>query len=92
MRTLPEAATPNEQALAQEYHERVTGSTASSITLTYQPAQTQDGVSLVRLFKNGALLDDQGGASAYTISGQVITLGTALIVGDIVHVFYPYRV
>lgn len=92
MLNLPQPPNVNERTLAQMYHERVTGSTASSLTLTNTPATTQDGANLVRVYKNGSLMDDQGGAGGYTISGKTITLGAALVGTDIVHIYYHYRV
>lgn len=84
-------ADSNERALAQVYRERFTGLTGTAITLAYTPAQTADSVGLERVYKNGALLDHAGGASGYSILGKAITLGAALIAGDVVIVHYWYR-
>jgi hypothetical protein len=91
LKLLPEAPTPNERALALEYRERFTGLTIALVQLAYAPVQTADGVGLELVFKNGALLDPNGGAGGYTISGSAITLGTAAIAGDVFVVKYPYR-
>jgi hypothetical protein len=92
MKQLPEAATANERALALEYRERFTGLTTAAIQLAYAPLQTADGVGLELVFKNGALLDPNGGAGGYSITGASITLGTAAIAGDVFVVRYPYRI
>lgn len=92
MKILPEAPSANERALALEYRERFTGLTVVAIQLAYAPLQTGDGVGLELVFKNGALLDPNGGAGGYTITGPSITLGTAAIAGDVFVVRYPYRV
>lgn len=81
----------NERALAQVYRERFTGLTGTAITLLNVPARTADDVGLERVFKNGLLLDPAGGASGYTIVGKAITLGAALVGGDVVVVYYWYR-
>lgn len=81
----------NERALAQVYRERFTGLTGTALTLLNTPARTADDTGLERVFKNGALLDPAGGAGGYSITGKAITLGTALIAGDVVVVHYWYR-
>ena len=84
-------ADANERALAQVYRERFTGLTGTVVTLLNTPARTADDVGLERVYKNGTLLDPAGGAGGYSIAGKVITLGTALIAGDVVIVHYWYR-
>lgn len=74
------------QQLAQIARERFTGLTTATITLA-DPAV--EGFEL--LIKNGAVLDPAGGAGGYTISGTIITLGTAAIAGDVFIVFYWFR-
>lgn len=57
MRNLPlPPADANVRALGQIYVERFTDSTATALTLTYQPVQTQDEVDLIQVYKNGKLL------------------------------------
>lgn len=86
-------ATPslNERALAQVYLEQQTGLTVATITLAKPVAQTQDGVSLILLFKNGTLLQNAAGAGNFQVSGNTITLGTAAIAGDLYIAYYHYR-
>lgn len=87
MLTLPAPpGTPNERKLAQLSRERFTGLTTTAITLADAAVE---GFELV--FKNGALLDPNGGASGYTISGAAITLGAAAIAGDVFIVWYYFR-
>lgn len=87
MITLPAPpGTINERHLAQLSRERFTGLTVATITLQ-DPAV--EGYELV--FKNGALLDPNGGAGGYSIEGKTITLGTAAIAGDIFIVWYYFR-
>lgn len=90
MKQLVEEATTNEKVLAAEYRERFTGLTTTAITLAKVPLRTVDDVGLELVFKNGTLLDPNGGASGYTISGKSITLGTAAIAGDVFVIRYPY--
>jgi hypothetical protein len=79
-------ATPNEAQLAQLLRERFTGLTTSSIELT---ELAMEGFELV--FKNGALLDPNGGAGGYSINGRSITLGAAAVAGDVFIVWYYFR-
>lgn len=81
-----EPETDNVRALASLTRERFTGLTTAIITLANEPV---DGFELVH--KNGALLDPSGGASGYSISGKVVTLGTAAIAGDVFVIFYYAR-
>jgi hypothetical protein len=87
---LSEQPTTNERVLAAEYRERFTGLTTVTITLTKVPIRTIDDVGLELVHKNGSLLDPNGGAGGYTISGKSITLGTAAIAGDVFVIRYPY--
>jgi hypothetical protein len=87
---LSEYPSTNERVLACEYRERFTGLVTAAITLSKVPVRTTDDIGLEMLFKNGALLDPNGGAGGYSISGKAITLGTAAIAGDIFVVRYPY--
>lgn len=61
---------------------------ASTLSLSYPVAQTQDGVNLLWLSKNGAILYE---SSDYTISGNTITLTVASIAGDKWVAQYQYR-
>lgn len=88
MKQLPQAPSPNERVLAQEYRERFTGLTGTTLTLTHLPLRTVNTLALELLFKNGALLDP---ASDYTIAGATVTLSVALIAGDKIVARYPYR-
>lgn len=90
MKQLSARPTTNEQVLAAEYRERFTGLTTTAVTLSKVPLRTVDDVGLELVFKNGSLLDPNGGASGYTISGKSITLGTAAIAGDVFVIRYPY--
>lgn len=87
IQTPQQPETPNIRFLAQRERERFTGLTTAVVTLTNTPAQTIRGTGLDAVFKNGALVDP----TTYTVVGNVITLGGALIVGDVVVVFYAYR-
>jgi hypothetical protein len=91
VRLLPSAPSDNERALAQEYVERITGLTTVNLTLAYPVATTHDGVTLLLLAKNGAILDPNGGAGGYSVTGTAVTLGTAAIAGDIFVARYSYR-
>jgi Ethanolamine utilization protein EutJ (predicted chaperonin) len=87
MLTLPiPPGTANERQLAQMSRERITGLTTTALTLV-DPAV--EGYELV--FKNGVLLDPNGGTSGYAISGASITLGAAAIAADVFVVFYWFR-
>lgn len=85
----PESA--NVSALAMWRRERFTGLTTTAITLSSEPRRTANDEGVELVFKNGTLLDPNGGASGYTISGKSITLGTAAIAGDVFIISYPYR-
>lgn len=88
MKSLPsQPETPNVRVLAQEYREEFTGLTTAVVTLANAPLETVNGVGLELVFKNGALV----APSTYTIDANVITLGSALIAGDVVVVRYPFR-
>lgn len=88
MRQLPQPASLNERALAQHYVERFTGLASATLTLAYSVAQTQDGVNLLWVSKNGAILFE---GSDYTVRGTVITLTVASVGGDKWVVQYQYR-
>lgn len=75
---------PNIRALAAWRQERLTGITGTTITLQ-QNVDAASGILLV--FKNGALLDP----STTALSGKTLTLGGALVAGDIVVVLYHAR-
>lgn len=92
MKQLSEHPTANEQVLAAEYRERFTGLVTAAIGLTKSPLRTVDDVGLELVFKNGTLLDPNGGAGGYAISGKAITLGTAAIAGDVFVIRYPYAI
>jgi hypothetical protein len=77
----------NEAALAAWYRERQTGIVGVTLTLAYAPRRTVDDVGLEQLVKNGAVLDP---ATAYTISGNTVTLAVAAIAGDVFVAWYPY--
>lgn len=66
------------------HRERRTGSTSATWTLSNTP---DTGLELV--FLNGTLLDAIAGAGHYTVSGAVVTLGTAPVVGDVLVAWYP---
>ena len=91
MLRLPAQPSNIERVLAQVYLEQQTGLTTATITLAKSVAQTQDGVSLLLLFKNGALLKNAAGAGNFTVTGNTITLGTAAIAGDQFVIYYHYR-
>ena len=74
----------NDRALAAWRQERVTGLTTATVTLK-QNVDAASGICLV--FKNGTLLDP----TTVTPSGNVLTLGSALIAGDIIVVLYKAR-
>lgn len=82
MLKLSEAPTANERALASLTRERFTGLVTAVVTCSYP---VQSGTELV--FKNGSLVDPD----SYTVSNTTITLGGALIAGDIVVVLYHAR-
>lgn len=90
MKQLSEYPTTNERVLAAEYRDRFTGLTTAAITLSKVPIRTIDDVGLELVFKNGALLDPNGGAGGYSIAGKAITLGAAAIAGDVFVIRYPY--
>lgn len=77
---IPKSA--NERALASFIRERFTGLTTTTVTLSNTPLSGFESV-----FKNGVLLDP----NTYTISGQVITLGSALTGTDVVQVKYYFK-
>jgi hypothetical protein len=81
-----EPESENVRALASLTRQRITG--LATVTLTLE-AEARDGFEAV--YKNGALLDPNGGAGGYSISGKTITLGTAAIVGDVFVIFYYAR-
>lgn len=91
MLRLLEQPSNNERALAQVYLEQQTSLTTATISLSKPVAQTQDGVSLILLFKNGALLKNAAGAGNFQVSGNTVTLGTAAIAGDQFVIYYHYR-
>lgn len=92
MKQLSAPPSTNEAVLAAEYRERFTGLVTATVTLTKLPLRTVDDVGLELVFKNGALLDPNGGAGGYSTSGRTITLGTAAIVGDVFVIRYPYAI
>ena len=75
---------PNIRALAQWRQERLTGLVGVTVTLQ-QNVDAASGILLV--WKNGALLDP----STIALAGNVLTLGSALIAGDIIVVLYKAR-
>ncbi len=79
--------TPNVRYLAQRARERFTDLTTDTITLAHIPARTVRDEGLEGVFLNRALVDPD----TYTIDGDTITLGSALIATDVVVVFYSYR-
>lgn len=81
-----EPESENVRALASLMRERFTGLTTTAIGLQNEAVNGFEAV-----FKNGALLDPNGGASGYAISGKAITLGAAAIAGDVFVVFYHAR-
>lgn len=91
MMALPLPGSPNETALAQWRRERFTGLTTTALPLTSVPRRTLSDEGLELVFKNGALLDPNGGAGGYSISGKDITLGAAAVGGDVFVILYPYR-
>jgi len=89
--TLPTPPSNVERALGQVYREEQTGLTVVTVTLANPVAQTQDGVNLIMLFKNGTLLPEIAGATGYSVVGKTVTLGTAAIAGDRFIALYWYR-
>lgn len=86
---LPLPTTPQNEniaALARVNRERFTGLTTTAVTLTDLAVEGYEFV-----FKNGTLLDPNGGAGGYSISGRAVTLGTAAIAGDWFIVWYYSR-
>lgn len=86
MLQLPEAPSRNEAALSRVERERVTGLVTAALPLSVAAVE---GLELV--FKNGALLDPNGGAGGYSILGKDITLGAAAIAGDVFVIWYYAR-
>lgn len=82
-----EPESENIRTLASLAHERFTGLTTTAIGLV---AEAVSGLESV--FKNGSLLDPNGGAGGYSMSGKTITLGTAAIAGDVFVIHYYSRV
>jgi hypothetical protein len=91
VRLLPSTPSDNERTLALEYIDRITGLTTVNLTLSYPVATTADGLALLLLAKNGTILDPNGGAGGYSVTGTAVTLGTAAIAGDIFVARYSYR-
>lgn len=84
---LPQAtADVNLRALGTEVYDRVTGIAASTFSLSAPP-----NVSTLRLYKNGALMDEQAGTPAYTVSGTTVTLDVAAIGSDVFQCYYKPR-
>lgn len=85
MLSLPVAPeTQNIRALAAWRQEEVTGLVTATITLQQQ-IDAASGICLV--WKNGTLVQP----STITIAGNTLTLGSALIAGDWVVIFYKAR-
>jgi len=84
-----EPESPNIRALSALAVERYTGSTATTFTLTDTAIEGMEQV-----FKNGTLLDpgNPGAAGTYLLKQNTLTLGTALLVTDVLIVRYYYRV
>lgn len=80
------AVDPALRYLYQKMKERQTGVVGVTITLTDAPI-----LGTLKLFKNGALLDEVAGAGNYTITDRTVTLGTAAIAGDVFIAHYYYR-
>ena len=76
----PESA--NVRALASWTTERFTGLTSNTVTLS-NPAVK----GAVMTFKNGLLVDP----TTVTVQAKTLTLGSALVSGDLVVVTYFYR-
>jgi hypothetical protein len=76
---------PNIRALAQWRQERLTGLVGVTVTLQ-QKVDVASGILLC--WKNGTLLDP----TTVTPSGQTLTLGVALIAGDVFVTLYKARI
>lgn len=74
---------PGVQALSRFGYDRQTGLTANPLTLANAPVEGS-----LMLFKNGILMDDNGG---YTVTGQTVTLTAVPIAADVYQGFYHYR-
>lgn len=76
-------AAPATQALYNRVRERQTGLTTTALVLENAPIPMT-----LQLFKNGVLLDHDGG---YTIDDRAVTLGGAAIAGDVFVAHYTFR-
>lgn len=83
-----EPESDNIRQLAMQTRERQTGVVGATLTLANTPLQAIDGTQLEQVVKNGVVLDP---GAAYTIAGNVITLGVAAIGGDVFLISYHYR-
>jgi hypothetical protein len=82
-----EPETANIEALASITRERLTGVVGTVLTLSQEARAGFEWI-----VKNGTtVLDPNGGAAGYTISGKTITLGTAATAPDWYLVFYYSR-
>lgn len=82
----PPPTDPGTRQALSFIRERFTGLTTATVTTTNTMV-----ADTVLVFKNGALLDPNGGAGGYSTAGKTITLGTAAIAGDVFVVAGYYR-
>jgi hypothetical protein len=81
---VPGVRDPAIDALMRFGYDRQEGLTTTALTLANAPVSGS-----LMIFKNGILMDNDGG---YTVSGKVVTLTVAAIAADVYQAYYHYRV